>query len=108
MIVGWLEEGRTDRWILLDPIYPWMALHHGRSVLRRWADGQNRERALEHTAGPRRMPWPVRSSVKDSGSVVFNVWPVEPHCRPRSWSPGDRVWRDALAEEPAHARDDAQ
>ena len=102
MIFGWLEHGRTDRWVLVDPLYPWMALHHGRNALRGWADRQNRLRACELSAGPRRMPWPCKSAVKEDGEVVLNVWPVETHGQPRHWTGHDDVWRAAIADLAAH------
>jgi hypothetical protein len=98
MIFGWLEDGRTDRWLLVEPVFPWPALHHGRNCLREWAEAQNRARALEHTAGPRRMPWPCRTSVKEAGDAELRLWPVEPFGEPRSWGPGDHVWRPAMIE----------
>jgi hypothetical protein len=98
MIFGWLRDGRTDRWVLVDPHFPWPALHHGRNVLREWADSQNRRRAIEHSAGPRRMPWPCRTHVKESGGVELHVWPVEIYGKPRRWTDGDDVWRQPLRD----------
>jgi hypothetical protein len=98
MIFGWLREGRTDRWVLIDPHFPWPALHHGREVLRNWADLQNRRRALEHSAGPRRMPHPCRTHAKEDGSAELQVWPVEMFGHPRKWTDGDDVWRPAVRE----------
>lgn len=102
MIFGWLEHGRTDRWVLVDPLYPWMAMHHGRNALRAWADLQNRLRACELSAGPRRMPWPCKSAVKEDGEVVLNIWPTETHGQPRHWTGRDDVWRSAIADLAAH------
>lgn len=98
MIFGWLENGRTDRWVLVDPVFPWPALANGRAALRAWASGHNRERALSHTAGPRRCPWPCQTNVKSDGNVELRIWPVAPYARPRKWSDADRVWRPAIAE----------
>jgi hypothetical protein len=98
MIFGWLEHGVTGRWILVDPVFPWPALHNGRNALRAWADRQNRLRAIEHTPGPRRMPWPCRTAVKETGSADLRIWPVEIFGQPRQWNGTDHVWRDALHE----------
>jgi hypothetical protein len=98
MIFGWLEGGKTDRWVLVDPLFPWPALHHGRNALRGWADAQNKARATAHTAGPRRMPHPCKTAVKEDGSAVLNVWPCEPYGQPRAWGEHDGVWKAAIAD----------
>ncbi len=102
MIFGWLAHGRTDRWVLIDPHFPWPALHHGRNVLRAWADDNNRRRALEHSAGPRRMSWPCRTHAKESGNAELHIWPVEMYGKPRSWTDGDDVWRQPIRDLAAH------
>lgn len=102
MIFGWMEYGRTDRWVLVDPLFPWPALHHGRNALRAWADRQNRLRATGQSDGPRRMPWPCKTAVKEDGAAVLNVWPVETHGQPRHWTARDSVWRAALGDLAEH------
>jgi hypothetical protein len=97
MIFGWLEDGTTDRWVMVDAIMPWPALHNGRNAMRAWAEAQNAQRALDHTAGPRRCPWPCKVPVKEDGSVELRIWPCEPYGIPRRWTEQDNVWRDAIA-----------
>jgi hypothetical protein len=96
MIFGWLQHGVTDRWVLVDMLAPWMSLHNARNALREWADIQQRARALEHTAGPRRCPWPCAVHAKEDGAVELRIWPCEPYGKPRAWTPRDSVWRDPL------------
>jgi hypothetical protein len=64
--------------------------------MRIWADAQNRARALEHTEGPRRCPWPCAAHAKEDGATEVRIWPCEPYGKPRSWTPHDNVWRDPL------------
>lgn len=97
MIFGWLENARTDRWVMVDALMPWPALHNGRNAMRAWAEAQNAARALEHSPGPRRCPWPCQVPVKEDGEAELRIWPCEPYGIPRKWTPRDRVWRDALA-----------
>jgi hypothetical protein len=106
MIFGWLENGQTDRWVLVDAIFPWPALHNGRNALRSWANLQNQRRALDHTPGPRRMPWPCKAVVKDHGDAELHVWPCEIYAKPRQWCADDRVWRAQLTELAEHVAAD--
>lgn len=98
MIFGWLEHGVTDRWVLVDPLFPWPALHHGRAAMRTWADHHSKARALDRTPGPRRMPWPCQTAVKEDGAAELRIWPVMPFGYPRAWTEADRVWRPAMDE----------
>jgi hypothetical protein len=98
MIFGWLEHGKTDRWVLLDLHVPWPALHNSRATLRAWADHNNKLRATERTAGPRRCPWPCKTSVKEDGHAELRIWPCGVYGVPRAWLPADRVWRHAIPE----------
>jgi hypothetical protein len=97
MIFGWLQHGRTDRWVLVDMIAPWPALHNARNALRAWADYQNQRRALDHTEGPRRCSWPCAVHAKEDGSVEIRIWPCEPFGKPREWTERDLVWRAPMA-----------
>lgn len=66
--------------------------------MRAWAEAQNAARALHHTAGPRRCPWPCKVPVKEDGDAELRIWPCEPYGVPRSWTARDSVWRDAMAD----------
>lgn len=98
MIMGWMENGRRDRLVLLDIKYPNPALHDARAVLREWATRQDLARARDRTPGPVRMPAACKSAVKTSGSIELAVWPCEAHGTPRHWTERDGVWRPVLAE----------
>jgi hypothetical protein len=98
MIFGWVEYGRTDRWVLVDALYPHPALHHGREALRAWADYQAHLRETQRSAGPRRMSWPCQSAVKETGAVELRIWPCGVWGVPRTWVDDDRVWRPAMAD----------
>jgi hypothetical protein len=98
MIFGWLEHGRTDRWVLVDALVPWPGLHNARESIRLWAAHHNRLRALEHSEGPRRCPWPCKVQVKEDGAAELRIWPCAPYGEPREWTERDGVWRGAMTE----------
>jgi hypothetical protein len=106
VIFGWLEHGRTDRWILVDAVFPWPSLHNGRNAIRAWADAQQKARVLKRSAGPRRCPWPCKTAVKEDGDVELRIWPCEVFGKPRSWGPHDRVWRPAIKKLAEHVAAD--
>lgn len=106
MIFGWLEHGRTDRWVLVDAVFPWPALHNGRNAIRAWADAQIRRRVLQQTPGPRRCPWPCKTAVKEAGAAELRIWPCEVYAKPRRWGPHDKVWRPAIMELAEHVAAD--
>jgi hypothetical protein len=106
VIFGWLEHGRTDRWVLVDAIFPWPALHNGRNAIRHWADEQQRLRVVERSPGPRRCPWPCKTAVKEDGDTELRIWPCELYAKPRSWSADDRVWHPAIEELAEHVAAD--
>lgn len=106
MIFGWLENGRTDRWVLVDAVFPWPALHNGRNAIRAWAGEINKARVLGLSAGPRRCPWPCKTAVKEDGRAELRIWPCEPYGKPRSWTARDKVWRLAIQELAEHVAAD--
>jgi hypothetical protein len=93
VIFGWREGARTERCILVDPNFPHPALHHGREMLRAWADHQDKLRSTTRTAGPVRMPWPCKTAVKEIGSAELVVWACDEFGRPRKWHFQDNGWR---------------
>jgi hypothetical protein len=98
MIFGWLQHGRTDRWLLVDLHTPWPALHNARATLRAWADHHDKRRLVERSEGPRRCPWPCKTSVKEDGHAELRIWPCGIYGVPRRWCPADNVWRPAITE----------
>lgn len=106
MIFGWLEYGRTDRWVLVDAVFPWPALHNGRNAIRFWADAMNKARVVHRSDGPRRCPWPCKTAVKEDGDAELRIWPCEPYGKPRAWCPDDSVWRPMITELAEHVAAD--
>jgi hypothetical protein len=98
MMLAWRQGGHIAKnCVLLDPVFPWPALHHGREAMRLWAARQNLLRAAGD-AGPTRLMWGLLASVKEDGDAVISVWPGYSNGSPRPWSDGDNVWKPALAD----------
>lgn len=98
MMLGWRSARSVGRYVLLDPIFPWPALHHGREAMRIYATRQNKARLVNKDDGPMRMVWGLRASVKERGDAIIAVWPTDSRGGPRNWTPQDDVWKPTLAE----------
>lgn len=99
MMLGWRKGHSVGRYVILDPVFPWPALHHGREAMRVYAQRHNAERNRLGDEGPMRMPWwGLSCAVKETGGIVINVWPAGKRGVPRHWTPQDTVWRSKLAD----------
>ena len=99
MMLAWRHGGSIAKnCVLIDPVFPWPALHHGREAMRVWAQWHNRQRTNVGDAGPTRLPWGLRASVKEDGDAVLSSWPSYANGTPRAWSEADSVWKSVLAE----------
>lgn len=96
MMFGWRSGNKISNIILLDPVFPWPSLHHGREALRTYAEQNTRRRLRLQDAGPWRMSWPLKAAVKESGDAVIVIWPTDDRGGPRQWWPSDDIWRREL------------
>lgn len=103
MILGWrygIGNGRAHQghYVLVDSLFPWPSLHHGRENLRTWREAQKALRA-RGIAGPIDAGMGLTTAVKEDGDAILRVWPVAKGMMPRRWDDKtDLMWRDALRE----------
>lgn len=103
MILGWQSaplDGHCSvgRYVLVDALFPWPALHYGRNAMRDWAAMQSRRRNMLGAEGPVRVTFGLTTAVKEDGQVELRIWPVGKAQMPRDWTPADTVWREPLKE----------
>lgn len=101
MILGWRSGTSLGRWVLIDPVFPWPALGHGRAALKRWAKWHTRARGVNADEGPMLSPtrWGLTTAAAEADAYTeLRVWPVTKDGSPRPWVDRDSVWRESLAE----------
>lgn len=87
-----------SRRILVETLFPWPALHHGRENIRSWLDFQRHQRK-RGLAGPARLAGGLTTAVKEDGEAIMMVWPIDKRGAPRLWNDvADSVWRDSMRE----------
>jgi hypothetical protein len=97
VILGWRYATHLGRYVVVDTLFPWPALHHGRENLRLWVKAQKALRA-RGTEGPEYVGSGITTAVKEDGEAEMRVWPMAKGMMPRQWSPQDTVWREPLIE----------
>ena len=105
MILAWRynidrEAGRANqgRYVLVDTLFPWPALHYGRENIRHWKAAQAALRG-RGIPGPIDAGYGLTTAVCEDGDAVMRVWPIETPLLPRPWNDVlDQVWRDPLRE----------
>jgi len=102
-MLGWRSGTSLGRFVLIDPIFPWPALGHGRAALKRWAKWQTKARAVNGDEGPMLSPRPGMAGLTTAAAEAdayteLRVWPVTKDATPRAWGDMDGVWRETLTE----------
>jgi hypothetical protein len=93
MLLGWRTGNSVGRYVLIDALFPWPALHYGRNAMRDWAKD-----CSKFSPGPFRMDLGLTTAVKETGQAELRVWPMGKGYMPRRWNDGDTIWREPLKE----------
>lgn len=99
MMLGWRKGHSVGRYVIVDPVFPWPSLHHGREALRLYTQRQTAARNRLGDEGLMRMPaWGLKCAVKECGDITINVWPAGKRGAQREWTAADAAWRPALGD----------